>query len=113
MAMSFKEFYETRYVSSKRKLLAACDDSPRMRNEYKLTKYCKFPVFESMERDEKVYVSFKPMDKIQVLWEQVMEGSEYPVPKCIYLVSEDNKEVYPCWTTTKFNRWIEKNTIEA
>jgi hypothetical protein len=110
--IGFKEFYETKYMNSKQKLLAACDDTPRMRNEYKLTKYCKFPVYESTDSDDKIYVAFRPKDRIQVLWEQVNEHDDYPIPKSIYLYGEE-KEVFPCWNNKKFMKWIENSTIES
>lgn len=111
--MGFKEFYESKYQDSKKKLLAACDTTPRVRNEYKLVKYCKFPVYESLDSDDKVYVSFRPKDRIEVLWEQVNEQDDYPVPKKIVLINEDQKEVYPCWNNKKFRKWIENSTIES
>lgn len=106
--LSFKEYYE-----SKRKLREACDNVPRIRNEYRLVKYCKFPVFESLDSDDKIYVSFKPKDKIEILWEKANEFDDYPSAKCIVLISEDDKEVFPCWNNKKMHKWIENNTIES
>lgn len=110
--LGFKEFFETKYPSAKEKLLAACQDTPRMRSEYKLKKYCKMPVYESLSIDSKAYVSFRPKDTIQIMWEQVNDNDDYPIPKTIYLVEED-KEVFPCWNNKKFRTWIENNTIET
>jgi hypothetical protein len=106
--LSFKEYYE-----SKKNLLAACDSVPRIRNEYRLTKYCKFPVFEALDGDEKVYVSFKPKDKIEILWERANEFDDYPTAKCMVLLSESKKEVFPCWNNKKIHRWIASSTIES
>lgn len=107
--LSFKEYYE-----SKKQLLSACDNVPRIRNEYKLVKYCKFPVFESNDSDEKTYVSFKPKDKIEVLWEKINEADKYPVAKrMVLLTKEGQQEVYPCWHNQKLHKWIENNTVEV
>jgi hypothetical protein len=105
--LSFKEYYE-----SKRKLLSACDMVPRIRTEYVLTKYCKFPIFESVSDDSKVYVSFKPRDIIEVIWEKVNEDDGYPAAKCIVLVTEGRKEVFPCWNNKKIHNWVNRNTNE-
>lgn len=111
---SFKEFY-ARHQAAKLKLREAADSTPRVRNDYRLTKYCKFPVYESYEKDEKVYISFKPKDEIQILWEHVSEYDDYPTPKSIYIFSEDGKEkqVFPCWNNKKMRKWVENNTIES
>ena len=105
--LSFKEYYE-----SKKRLLSACESIPRIRNEYRLTKYCKFPVFESMDSDEKTYISFKPKDQIEILWEKTDDVDEYPIAKRMVIISEDNKEVFPCWNNKKMHRWVENNTNE-
>ncbi len=106
--LSFKEYYD-----SKKKLLSACDTVPRIRAEYKVTKYCKLPVFESVQEDERVYVSLKPKDIIEILWEKANEFDDYPTVKGIILVSEDGKQVYPCWSNNKFHKWVESSTIET
>ena len=108
MKLSFKEYYE-----SKQSLLLACESVPRIRNEYKLTKYCKVPVFESLDNDDKTYVSFKPKDRIEVLWEGVDEFDDYPIVKHIVLISEGNRQVFPCWGSNKIHKWVENNTHEA
>jgi len=105
--LSFREYYD-----SKKKLLSACDSIPRIRNEYVLTKYCKFPVFESLDDDEKQYIAFKPKDTIEILWERCNEFDDYPAAKCITLVSEGGKEVFPCWNNNKLHKWVDNNTNE-
>ena len=106
--MGFKEYYE-----SKQRLRSACESIPRIRNEYRLTKYCKVPVFESLDDDGKTYISFKPKDRIEVLWEGVNEFDDYPTAKHIVLLSEDGRKVFPCWNSNKIHKWIENNTNEA
>ena len=108
MKLSFKEYYE-----SKQKLLFACESVPRVRSTYRLNKYCKIPVFESLDSDEKVYIAFKPKDRIEVLWEGVNEFDDYPIAKHMVLVSEGGKEVFPCWGNNKLHKWIENSTNEA
>ena len=103
----------TEYYTSKKKLLAACESVPRIRSEYALTKYCKFPVFESLDTDGRTYVSFRPKDRIEVLWEKVNELDDYPTAKCIVLISEDGQEVYPYWGNKKIHKWIDSNTVEC
>lgn len=105
--LSFKEYYD-----SKKTLLSAYDDVLRIRTEYVLTKYCKFPIFESLDGDERMYVSFKPRDVIEVLWERTNEFDDYPAAKCFVLVSEAGKEVFPCWNNKKIHKWVERNTNE-
>lgn len=108
MKLSFKEYYE-----SKQRLRSACESVPRIRNEYRLTKYCKVPVFESLDSDDKIYISFKPKDRIEVMWEGVNEFDDYPTAKYIVLISEDSRTVFPCWSNTKLHKWIENTTNEA
>ena len=107
--LSFKEYYE-----SKKRLLMASESIPRIRNEYYLTKYCKFPIFESMDSDSKQYVSFKPKDRIEVLWEKMDENDAYPAARRMLIISEsgDEMEVYPCWNNKKMHNWIDNNTNE-
>ena len=106
--LSFREYYD-----SKKKLLSACETVPRIRNEYRLTKYCKVPVFEELTGDNKVYVAFKPKDVIEILWEKSNEFDDYPTAKRMILISEDGKEVFPCWNNKKMHKWIEGHTIES
>lgn len=105
--LSFKEYYE-----SKKKLLLAGENIPRTRNEYKLIKYCKFPVFESLESDEKTYVVFKPKDRIEILWERANEFDEYPTVKRMVLRDKEDQVVFPCWNNKKMHGWIDNKTIE-
>jgi hypothetical protein len=105
--LSFREYYE-----SKKKLLSAGDTIPRIRTEYVLTKYCKVPVYDSLDTDVKTYISFKPKDAIGVLWERSSETDEFPAAKHIVLLAEDDREVFPCWNNKKLHRWLDGNTHE-
>ena len=106
--LTFREYYE-----SKKRLLNASESVPRVRKTYSLNKYCKFPVFESLDSDERVFVSFKPNDKIDILWEHVNEHDFYPTPKSICLISEGGDIVYPYWNNKKMKNWVDTNTKEA
>jgi hypothetical protein len=105
--LSFKEYYD-----SKQKLLSACESIPRIRSEYRITKYCKFPFFESLSSENREYIAFKPKDRIEVLWEKVDEYDAYPVAKRITLITEGRKEVFPIWNNKKMHSWIDTNTNE-
>ena len=105
--LSFSDYY-----ASKSSLLTASESVPRIRSDYKLTKYCRFPVYESLDGTVRTYVTFKPKDKINVLWEPVDENDAYPVAKRMVLISEGGKEVFPCWHNKKIHQWIENNTSE-
>lgn len=104
--LGFKEYYE-----SKKRLLSAAEDSPRIREEYELLKYCKFPVYESLDDDHKTYLAFKPKDRIEVLWEHVSNYDEFPVAKCLRIISEDGDDhYYPSWNNVKMTKWVNSNT---
>lgn len=101
--MTFKEYYE-----SKDRLRLAGEECPRISMQYEVTKYCKMPVMESPEDEQKLHVSLKPRDLIEVLWEYI--DPNYPTPKSITLVSEDDKKVFPCWNNKKVLKWVNTNT---
>jgi len=98
----FKEYYE-----SKEKLRIAGDTFPREVSEYSLVKYCKFPVLT--EDDEKKMVSFKPKDKITILWEHYNSMS---IIKSFKVSNSENGEIEykPVWNQKKVHKWIENST---
>jgi len=102
----FREYYE-----SKERLIAAADDSLRNIVEYSMTKYCKIPVYESVEDNQKVYISLKPKDQIHILWEY--QDLENPTPKTItFIIEGENKKFFPCWNNNKVQTWVEKSSRE-
>lgn len=102
--LSFKE-----YCKSKENLRLAAERIPQITEEYELTKYCKFPVVTN-EDGEKQYVSFKPKDTIEVLWEYL--NPEAPIAKNVIVVTEEDghSKIQPAWGNTKLASWLFKNT---
>jgi hypothetical protein len=98
--LSFKDYYE-----NKERLKRAGVENVRTNIEYSITKYCKIPVVESYE-SEKSYISLKPKDKVKILWEY---ESDTPILKRLVIVSEDEKEFIPCWTSNKMFEWTTAN----
>ncbi len=102
--MSFKE-----YFNSKEQLKKAGIENIRANLEYSVTKYCKILVVESME-SEKIYISLKPSDKIQILWEY---ESDTPILKKLVICNEGEKEFIPCWTSNKIHEWCMSNCTNS
>ena len=105
MKLDFKKYYE-----SKKKLLEAIDSSPRIRLKYKLNKYCKVPLQESIDSTQKTYVSFKPDDIIEILWEY--DTPDNPTVKYIKLLTENVSTFFPVWNSSKMFKWTLNNTEE-
>lgn len=102
--LSFKE-----YCESKEYLRLAAENIPQITERYELTKYCKFPIV--MDEDGgKQYVSFRPKDTIEVLWEFL--NPEVPVARKVIVCTdeEDNQKIQPAWGNTKLSSWLNKNT---
>lgn len=104
MKLEFKQYYE-----SKMKLLEAADSSPRVTLQYKLTKYCKVPVHERIDSDEKIYFSLKPEDKVEILWEY--DTPDTPTVRYIRVV-ESGETFFPVWNSGKIFNWVVSNTEE-
>lgn len=97
------------YWKSKDRLIDACDEVPRIVSEYTLSKYCKIPVYELHDLDNKTYVSFKPNDLIKIHWEY--HNLQEPTPKFIDICTEGNNISYsPCWNNKKMIQWVELNS---
>lgn len=104
--LSFSEYYQ-----SKQKLLEKVEDTPRIYSLYELKAYKKVPLKESFEDEEKFYISFKPKDRIKILWEY--EDLYYPTARNFVVVTEDGSETYyPCWGSNKLLKWVLSNTRE-
>lgn len=104
MKLGFKQYYE-----SKMKLLEATDSSPRVVLHYRLTKYCKVPVNEQIDSDEKIYFSLKPDDEVEILWEY--DSPENPTVRYIRVV-ESGQTFFPVWSSGKVFNWVVSNTEE-
>lgn len=74
--------------------------------EYTITKYCKIPVIESYNSNDKQYISLKPKDLIRILWEY---ESDTPILKRLTIITDSEKEVIPCWTSNKMFEWTGNN----
>lgn len=104
--LSFKE-----YIESKNKLKIAGDDYPRYKLDYEVNKYCKLPILEDYESDQKTYISLKPKDRISILWEKI----DFVRPTVKYiLIKENDKETkyYLSWSLPKFSNWLKTSTFE-
>jgi len=97
--LTFKEYYD-----SLERLRLASNTLPKMINEYVVKKYCKIPVFEN---NKKNYISLKPKDIINILWEFI--DIKTPQAKSITF---DQRTYLPSWHTEKLKKWIETTTIE-
>ena len=101
--ISFKTYYD-----SKQKLKAAGEDCPKYFKEYVVNKYCKLPLLEDMNSDEKLYLSLKPKDKLEIFWE--VNDLINPIPRYVKITNEDNiegRKYYFSWNLMKVNKWLE------
>lgn len=105
--LSFKE-----YCQSKEYLRLAAESIPQIKEEYELTKYCKFPVVTDGV-DDKEYISFKPKDTIEVVWEYL--NPEAPIARKVLVTTDDDdhSKIQPAWGNTKLSSWLNKNTRKA
>lgn len=104
MKLTFKDYYE-----SKMKLIEAVDLSPRVKLTYKLNKYCKIPVYETVDSNEKEYVSLKLDDEVEILWEY--DTPDAPTVRYIRII-ETMQTFIPAWNSGKMFNWVVNNTDE-
>jgi hypothetical protein len=100
--LSFKD-----YLDAKDKLKSAGDACPRIKQMYEVRKYCKIPLTDGLTEDEKVYISLKPKDIVEILWEY--EAIDHKVPKQICLTFDDDKVMYFTWSNAKVSKWVESS----
>jgi hypothetical protein len=62
------------------------------------------------EERDKQYISSKPQDKIEVVWEY--QNPEAPTARKVTVATdeEDNAKIQPAWGNTKLASWLSKNT---
>lgn len=96
--LSFKE-----YLESKERLKSACDNIPIVKHVYEVRKYCKVPLQENTDNDNKKYISLKPKDIIEILWEY--ENVDSPTPINICIGSDDENIMYFSWSDAKVRKW--------
>jgi hypothetical protein len=102
--MDFKQYY-----NSKIRLLEAVDSSPKVKMKYRLSKYCKIPLYETVDCTNKNYISLKPDDVIEILWEY--DSPDKPTVRYIKIVEKD-KTLFPVWGSNKIFSWALSNTEE-
>lgn len=105
--LSFSEYY-----NSKQKLLESAEECPRIYSYYSMINYRKMPLLEDYDNNEKIYISFKPKDKIKILWEY--ENIYFPTAKKFIVFRDDNitENYVPCWSNKKLLKWVMNNAIE-
>jgi hypothetical protein len=102
--MDFKCYYD-----SKIRLLEAVDSSPKVILKYKLTKYCKVPMLKEVDSGDKDYISLKPDDIIEILWEY--DSPDNPTVRYIKIMNQD-LTYFPFWNSSKIFTWALSNTEE-
>lgn len=100
ISLSFKD-----YLDSKERLKLAGDNIPIVKQLYEVRKYCKLPLLENKDNDEKTYFSLKPKDYIEIIWEYA--NVESPTPLHVLLPSEDDKIMYFSWSDAKVRKWVD------
>ena len=101
--LSFKD-----YLEEKQRLKSAGENCPRVKHLYEVRKYCKLPLHNGINEEEKVYISLKPKDKIEILWEY--ESVEHPTAKQITLTFDNDEVMYFTWSNAKISKWVNETT---
>lgn len=96
--LSFKDYYQ-----SKVSLLEQDNSVIHFKTRHDVYKYCKVPMIVN---GNKVYVAFKPKDKIVVEWDRIGENI---IPKK-FIINEN--EHIPTWNPQKMKSWVEQTTIQ-
>ena len=98
MKLSFKEYYD-----SKQLLLRENTATVEFQTTHDVYKYCRVPFSLN---ETKTYVSFKPKDKINILWERsggVIVRKQFTISEVTYI---------PLWNSAKMKTWVEQTTIQ-
>ena len=96
--LSFKEYYQ-----SKVSLLEEDTKIIKFKTRHDVYKYCKVPL---MLNETKVYVAFKPKDRIVVEWDRI--GNNITPVRIIF----NENEHTPTWGAQKMKSWVEQTTIQ-
>lgn len=110
MEPHMNKFTFSQHLESKKVLLEAGNNIKKFTKEYTITKYCKLPVYENRGDENKVYVSLKPRDTLQICWEYTRDDED--IVKIRYMILENEDKVYPAWATEKMDRWSKNNAQE-
>lgn len=109
---SFKELSFSEYYTSKVRLLETLNGRTMVNTVYEIKSYRKIPVSESLDDSSKMYINFKPKDRLTIVWEY--ENVHYPnVRECI-VENEDGstKVYYPLWNNKKMLSWVNVHARE-
>ena len=98
---TFKE-----YCQAKENLRLAVGNIPQVTETYELTKYCRFPI---LTEDETVYLSFKPKDFVEVVWE-MLDNTPHLRSVKVTNSDEDHTRIQPAWGEKKFTSWLDNST---
>jgi hypothetical protein len=96
----------SQYIESKNILRMAVEDATKIKRIYYVTKYCKLPVYEDLENNNKDYISLKPRDVIEITWEK---DNDNLVARFICI--NEGQKLFPSWSISKFNSWVESTCI--
>lgn len=104
MKLTFKE-----YLQAKEQLRAAIDKQPKQVLNYKVTKYCKFPVLLDSKR---IDVDLRPGYLFSISWLYKNIDDKSPEPISIIIdINNNEEEVLPFWKQAKLATWLTKNTV--
>lgn len=108
----FKELPFSEYLKSKKKLLEHADECPRIYSYYSVKSYRKIPVTENYDTEQKIYISFKPNDRIKILWEY--ENVHFPTARNFIIETDEGTQetYYPCWGSKKLLTWVNTHAKE-
>ena len=96
--LSFKE-----YLDTKTRLKEADKVTPKVKHLYEVRKYCKIPLYDG--NDTKTYISLKPKDTIEILWEYLTEDTRIPLQLCLTF---SNDEIMTfVWNDSKVSKWVD------
>ena len=105
---AFLEFSE--YLDSKELLRHAGENLPKVKIMYESRKYCKIPLLDELNSEDKKYISLKPKDKLEILWGYITEKDQHPIQ--INLISEGGKVMYFSWGDTKLQLFVEQTVCK-
>lgn len=101
MFLTFSE-----YIESKNVLRMAAEDAAKIKKMYYVTKYCKLPVSEAIDDNDKDYISLKPKDVIEITWEKDQDNLV-----ARFICVNEGEKLFPSWSISKFNNWVDSTCV--
>jgi len=95
------------YLQTKNRLKLAGEGAPRAKKMYEATKYCKVPLLEDRDNEDKQYINLKPRDRLEILWEYAIKDD--PTPIQVILTFDDDQVMYFSWNDAKVKKWVESS----